>query len=181
MKFTELAIPGAFLVEIEPLRDDRGFFARVFSQDEFETHGLPGHYPQTNLCLTEKRGTVRGMHFQLPPDQEVKLIRCCRGRIFDVIVDLRLQSDTHLQWIGVELDGEEHRMLVVPEGCAHGYQTLTDDCLLFYQVSAVYSPASERGARWNDPVFGIEWPIAESILSPKDRVHPDYDSPGDFR
>ena len=177
MIFTPLQLTGAWQIDIEPREDDRGFFARAFCQREFAEHGLAVEIAQSNLSRTAQRGTVRGMHFQLPPNAEAKLVRCTRGAVFDVIVDLRRDSPTACQWVGRELSETNNRMMYVPEGFAHGYQTLEDDSVLFYQVSQFYSPESERGVRWNDPAFGIEWPMAAALVSDKDSAYPDYECP----
>ena len=172
MKFIETKLKGAYVIELEPIRDDRGFFARSFCQKEFEKMSLNAKLAQGNTSFNHRKGTLRGMHFQLPPKAEVKLVRCIRGSIFDVIVDLRENSPTYCQWIGAELTADNRNMLYVPEGFAHGYQALEDDTEVTYQVSEFYSPEHERGMRWDDPAFGIAWPLANPILSPKDQAHP---------
>jgi dTDP-4-dehydrorhamnose 3,5-epimerase len=174
MKFVALPFAGPFLVELERREDDRGFFARAFCRREFEEHGLNHNLVQCNLSFNHKRATLRGMHYQLAPYQEVKLVRCFRGAIYDVIVDLRPSSPTFKQWLGVRLDEDNRAMLYVPEGFAHGYITLADSCEVFYQVSEFYHPESERGVRWNDPAFQIEWPLEPLIVSDKDRSYPDF-------
>jgi dTDP-4-dehydrorhamnose 3,5-epimerase len=175
MIFTESELGGAWVIDIDPREDDRGFFARAWCEREFEAHGLSTRVVQCNVSYNHERATLRGMHYQAPPHAEVKLIRCTRGAIYDVIVDLRADSSTYKRWVAVELTAENRRMLYIPEGFAHGYQTLVDDTETYYQVSEFYEPASERGLRWDDPAFGIAWPDAERrIISDKDRTWPDY-------
>ena len=174
MKFTELKIPGAFLVELEPRTDERGFFARSFCMREFEAHGLNPNVEQCNVSYSLQRGTLRGLHIQRAPHEETKLVRCTRGRLYDVIVDLRKESPTYCRWIGVELDADSRRAVYVPRGCAHGFQTLEPDSEAFYQVSAFYSQEFELGYRWNDPSFQIEWPLDDAVLSDRDRAHKDF-------
>ena len=174
MKFTPLELPGAFLVDLERREDARGWFARTYCAREFEAHGLPTHMVQSNASLTRRTGTMRGMHFQRGADAEDKLVRCVRGRIWDAIVDIRPQSPTYCRWFGAELSEENGRMLLVPKGFAHGFVALTDDVVVNYQVSAFYTPGSEGGARWNDPAFGIEWPVPVLDMSDKDRNWPDF-------
>lgn len=177
MDFSPTPLKDAFVVEIEPHGDSRGFFARAWCRQEFEEQGLSTHVEQCNLSFNETKGTLRGMHFQRPPHSEVKLIRCTRGAIWDVIVDLRPNSETYKRWFGVELTGENRRMLYVPEGFAHGYQTLVDATETLYQVSAAYAPDSEGGVRWDDPAFGIEWPDETArTISEKDAAWPDFTS-----
>jgi dTDP-4-dehydrorhamnose 3,5-epimerase len=173
MKFNATPLAGAFLVDIEMLGDSRGFFARAFCENEFGAHGLPRHFVQMNNALSRAKGTLRGMHYQLPPAAEVKAIRCLRGALFDVIVDLRPDSPTFKKWFGAELTAENRRMMVVPKGCAHGFITLEDDTEAFYLVSAHYSPENERGLRYNDPAVAIDWPIEPVVLSQKDMGWPD--------
>jgi len=174
MIFTETPLRGAFVIEIEPRPDDRGFFARSFCQNELAAHGLATGIAQANLSYNHRKGTLRGMHYQVPPYAEVKMVRCTRGAIFDAIVDLREDSPTRFQWFGVELTADNRKMLYVPQGFAHGYQSLTEESEAFYLVTEFYAPGSERGIRWNDPRFRIDWPIKEPVLSPKDEAHPDY-------
>jgi len=175
MIFSEIKLKGAYIIEPERLKDTRGFFARTWCKKEFDAHGLNSSLVQCNISFNKKRGTLRGMHYQLPPHEEAKLVRCTMGVIFDVIIDLRPNSDTYLEWIGVELTAENRKMLYVPEEFAHGYQTLIQNTEVFYQVSQFYSQEFEGGVRWNDPSFGIEWPITEKIIvSEKDRDWPDY-------
>jgi dTDP-4-dehydrorhamnose 3,5-epimerase len=176
MHFNETRLPGAYLVEPEPIADERGFFARAWCQKEFQAHDLTDQFVQCNLAYNRSRGTLRGLHFQRSPHREVKVVRCTMGRIFDVIVDLRPQSPTHRHWAGYELSAENRKMLYIPKGFAHGYVTLSDHSEIYYQVSAFYAPQSEGGVRWNDPAFGIKWPeITPLIISSKDRKWPDYE------
>jgi dTDP-4-dehydrorhamnose 3,5-epimerase len=166
--YRELGLKGAHVISLDPIADQRGFFARAWDTRELVERGLDGTVVQCNVSFNVKRGTIRGMHFQRPPHQEVKLVRCSRGSIFDVIVDMRDDSPTRWSWEGVELTAENRQMLYVPKGFAHGYQTLEDDTEVFYQVSEFYHPESEGALLWNDPVVGIMWPVAEVIVSDKD-------------
>ncbi len=173
MNFHETKLKGAFVIELERKEDERGFFARAWCQKEFEAHGLNRNLVQANVSYNRKRGTLRGLHYQVAPHEEAKLVRCFRGAIYDVIVDLRPDSPTYLRWIGVELTAENRCMLYVPEGFAHGFQTLEDDTEVFYQVSQFYTPGAERGVRWDDPTFAIEWPAAKRrVISVKDQNWP---------
>jgi dTDP-4-dehydrorhamnose 3,5-epimerase len=174
--FAELEVEGAHVIDLDRKSDERGFFARAFCTDEFAAHGLDPTIVQANLASNERRGTVRGLHWQEAPEHEAKTVSCIAGAIFDVVVDVRPESRTRGRWAGVELTAENHRMLHLPAGCAHGYMTLTDRALVFYLVSRAYSPGHERGARWDDPAFGIEWPDPglPVLLSPKDASWPDY-------
>jgi len=174
--FTATKLPGAHIIDIERREDPRGFFARAWCRRELEGHGLLARIEQVNVGFTRQRGGVRGMHFQLPPRQEVKIVRCTMGALYDVILDLRPESPTHRQWIGVELNADNRRMLYVPEGCAHGYQTLADETELSYETSAVYAPELARGVRYDDPAFEIAWPIAITSISDADRSWPDYEN-----
>lgn len=177
MIFKETHLKGAFIVEPERIEDTRGFFARAWCKNEFDTHGLNSRFVQCNISFNKNRGILRGMHYQATPHEEIKLVRCTKGTIYDAIVDLRQGSPTYLKWIGVELTEQNHKMLYVPEGFAHGYQTLSDNTEVFYQVSQFYSPESERGVRWDDPAFGIKWPeIDNLVISEKDKNWPDYSS-----
>jgi dTDP-4-dehydrorhamnose 3,5-epimerase len=168
MIFTPTALAGAYLVDIEERRDDRGFFARAFCTEEFAAQGLVTTVVQTNLSFNHKAGTLRGLHYQVAPATETKYVRCIRGAIHDVIVDLRPGSPTYLRHVGVELSAENRRALYVPALFGHGYQTLVDDTEVLYGVSAAYTPELERGARYDDPAFGIDWPLPVSVISPKD-------------
>jgi dTDP-4-dehydrorhamnose 3,5-epimerase len=175
MIFTETKLKDAFIIEIEKIGDERGFFARVWCQNEFEARGLNSCWVQANLAFSKKRGTLRGLHYQIAPYEEAKLMRCIRGAMYDVIVDLRQDSPTYKQWLGVELTEDNRRMLYVPEGFAHGYQTLVDDTEVFYPVSQFYTPGAERGMRWDDPAFAVEWPVTENLtVSEKDKSWPEY-------
>jgi dTDP-4-dehydrorhamnose 3,5-epimerase len=174
MIFKESKIAGAWVVDLNRMGDDRGFFARAWCREEFAAKGITTELSQANISFSEQAGTVRGMHFQRAPHEEMKAVRCVRGGIFDVVLDLRKGSPTFGQWEGVELTAENRRMLVVPEGCAHGFQTLEDDTEAFYLGSAAYAPESEGGVRWNDPAFGIAWPLGVSEISDKDAALPDY-------
>lgn len=174
MIFETTRVEGAYVLRPEKRADARGFFARVFCRRELEEHGLVADVAQANLSVSRKKGTLRGLHYQVPPAAETKLVRCTRGAIYDVLVDLRPGSPTYRRWVGVELTAEDHAMLYVPKGCAHGFQTLTDDAEVFYLVSAFYSPAHERGARYDDPAFGIEWPLDVAEISEKDRAWPAF-------
>jgi dTDP-4-dehydrorhamnose 3,5-epimerase len=174
--FAETAIPGAYTIDLDRREDDRGFFARAWDVGEFAAHGLSTRLVQANVSFNRSAGTLRGMHFQRAPHEEAKLVRCTRGAIYDAIVDLRPDSPAFKRWIGVELTEQNRRSLYVPEGCAHGYQTLSDATETFYLVSEAYAPESEGGVRWDDPAFAIEWPAAEErLLSPKDAAWPDFE------
>lgn len=175
MKFTETPLKGAYLIDLEKRGDNRGFFARFFCENEFRQQGLITHFVQINNSLTAKKGTIRGMHYQLMPDAEVKVVRCIKGSLFDVILDLRPDSPSYGKWFGAELSEENRTMMYVPRGFAHGFITLSDDTEALYLVSAFYAPASERGIRYNDPAFGIKWPIEPSEVSEKDGKWPDFD------
>ena len=176
MIFIETKLKGAFIIEPEAFEDDRGFFARIWCQQEFATHRLNPRWVQCNISFNRKRGTLRGMHYQAAPHEEAKLVRCTMGGVYDVIIDLRANSPTFKQHIAVVLTAQNHIMLYVPEGFAHGFQTLEDNTEVFYQMSAFYAPASARGVRWNDPAFGIKWPPVERIISEQDRTYPDFPS-----
>ncbi len=174
MIFTETKLKGAFIIHMEKREDSRGFFARTFCADEFEKHGLVNKVVQTNMSKTLKKGTLRGMHYQVPPFQETKLVRCTAGSIYDVIIDIRPESETYKQWIGVELSAENHTMLFVPQGFAHGFVTLTDNVEVMYEVSEFYTPNSESGIRFNDPEINITWPVEILDTSEKDANWEDY-------
>lgn len=174
MIFTETRLQGAYIIDLKRLEDERGFFARSWCRREFEEHGLNPNLVQCNVSYNHKKGTVRGMHLQIPPFAEAKLVRCTQGAIYDVIIDLRPESPTYLQWIGVELTARNRSALFVPEGFAHGFQTLEDDTEVFYQMSEFYSPECSRGYRWNDPTFNIQWPLPVSVISTKDVSLPDF-------
>ncbi len=174
MRFIPTNVEGAFIVEMEPHRDHRGFFARTFCAREFAAQGLDTQFVQCNISRSEKRGTLRGMHFQGGEAAETKLVRAVAGRILDVALDLRPESPTFGQYAMVELSEENGRALYVPRGCAHGFLTLDDGCAVSYQVSNYYTPEAERGVRWNDLRFAIAWPIVDPIVSEKDAAYPDY-------
>lgn len=175
MIFVETKLKGAFIIKDEPFRDYRGSFTRTFCAREFSEHGLKHHMVQSNLSITPKKNTLRGMHYQVEGAEEAKLVRCLRGRILDVIIDIRLDSPTFGQHLAAELTAaDEGQMLYVPEGFAHGFLTLEDDCHVFYQVSNFYSSGKEKGLRWNDPFFRIDWPSVTPIISPKDSNYPDF-------
>jgi dTDP-4-dehydrorhamnose 3,5-epimerase len=173
MIFRETALHGAFEIDIEKHGDERGFNARTWCAKEFEDMGLGAKFVQANIAASTRRGTMRGLHYQEAPFAEAKLLRCVRGAIFDVIADVREDSPTYGQWLGTYLDPNDHRMIYVPEGCAHGTLSLEDDTEVLYQVSQFYTPASERGVRYDDPAFGIDWPIPVEVVSAKDKAWPD--------
>jgi dTDP-4-dehydrorhamnose 3,5-epimerase len=173
--FTPTELAGAWLVDLEPHEDERGTFARTWCGREFAERGLPSDFVQSSFSRTRRRGTLRGMHWQAAPHAEDKLVRCTRGAIQDVIVDLRPDSPTRLRHLPVRLDGETGRSLLVPKGFAHGFQTLEDDVEVLYVMTAFYEPSAARGARWDDPAFAISWPIADPILHPRDASYRDYD------
>lgn len=175
MKFTETAINGAYIIELDTFGDDRGFFARVFCSREFEEQGLTTGFVQVNDSYSAQKGTLRGMHYQFAPFQETKLVRCIKGRLLDVILDLRKGSVTFGEHLKVELSAKDRRMLYVPKGFAHSFITLEDETEAIYFVDAFYSPEHERAVRWNDPRFGIEWPMQPTVISDKDAAHPDFD------
>jgi dTDP-4-dehydrorhamnose 3,5-epimerase len=166
---------GAFIVRPEPRRDDRGHFARAWCAEEFRANGLDPTIAQINLAVNVERGTLRGLHYQLSPDAECKLIRCTRGAVFNVIVDLRRDSATHGRWFGMELSAENQAMMYSPEGFANGYQTLVDESEIYYCTSRAFAPGSARGVRFDDAAFGIHWPLAPSRMSTQDMNWPDYD------
>jgi dTDP-4-dehydrorhamnose 3,5-epimerase len=174
VKFVPCALDGAFRVELERLSDDRGFFARSWCATEAEAHGLDPRVAQCNVSHNRRRGTLRGMHFQSAPRAEAKLVRCTRGAIVDIILDLRPDSPTYRRWERFELNETNGAAVYVPRGFAHGFQTLADDTDVLYQMSEFYSEAHARGVRWDDPAFGIEWPIPDPILSAKDASYPDF-------
>jgi dTDP-4-dehydrorhamnose 3,5-epimerase len=175
MKFTETPLPGAYIIDLEKKGDDRGFFARYYCKREYESHNLYADIVQINNSLSAQAGTLRGMHYQLAPKAEDKIVRCVKGALFDVVIDLRSDSSTFLQHFGVELNAENRRMLYVPKGFAHGLLTLQDDTEAIYLVTEYYASDRERGIRYNDPKFGIQWPLEPSVVSPKDLSHPDFD------
>jgi dTDP-4-dehydrorhamnose 3,5-epimerase len=175
MRFTETELPGAYVLDLEPHGDERGFFARVWCEDELRDHGLTPVLAQCSISRNTHAGTLRGMHYQRAPHEEAKLVRCTSGAIYDVIVDLRAGSGTFAQWVGVELDAASGRALYVPEGFAHGFQTLVDETDVLYMISTRYAPAASTGVRWDDPAFAIAWPEAdERVISDRDRAWPDF-------
>lgn len=174
MQFFRTSLVDATLIEIQKIKDDRGYFARTMCQTEFAEHGLICDFVQANHSYNRSKGTLRGMHYQLAPHGEAKLVRCVRGAIYDVIIDLRQGSETYLLWAGFELTAESGRMLYVPPGFAHGFLTLVDDVDVIYQVSHTYTPAAEAGCRFDDPMFGIEWPSQIRVVSAKDERWPPY-------
>lgn len=175
MKFTPTTLAGAYVIELERLEDERGYFARTFCRDEFAAHGLHSAFPQCNTSFNARKGTLRGMHYQEKPHEEAKIVRCTRGAIHDVIVDIRRDSLTYGKWIAVELTADNARMLYIPEGFAHGFQTLADGSEVFYQMSEMFHPESARGLRWNDPALAIRWPLASPIVSGRDAGYPDLE------
>ena len=175
MKFHKTDLAGACIIELDKLEDERGFFARSWCQREFEDQGLVATVVQANTSFNTKAGTLRGMHYQLAPHQETKLIRCTRGALYDVIVDIRPDSPTYKRWMGVELTATNYRMLYVPADFAHGFITMENNTEVMYLVSEFYTPGAEGGLRWNDPTFGIEWPCPVEVISAKDASWPDFD------
>lgn len=175
MIFTETKLSGAYIIDPERRADERGFFARTWCTHEFQQIGLNPRLVQASVSFSRRKGTLRGMHYQTAPHEEAKLVRCTMGAIYDVIIDLRPASPTYLQWVSAELNADNRRMMYVPEGFAHGFQTLADDTELFYQISVFYEPWSSRGVRWNDPVFNIEWPTTlKRTMSARDSRFPNF-------
>jgi dTDP-4-dehydrorhamnose 3,5-epimerase len=174
VNFIPTALSGAYVVEMDPVADERGFFARLWCRKEFQVLGLSTAVEQTSISFNRKKGTLRGMHYQAAPREEVKLVRCTRGAIYDVILDLRTDSPTPCRWFAAELTADNGKMMYVPAGFAHGFQTLADQSEVFYQISEAYCPEMARGVRWNDPAFQIIWPIPNPILSMRDRGYPDF-------
>lgn len=175
MIFEELPLGGAYVIHLQKYKDERGSFARAWCSREFESQGLKSQMVQANAAYNIRKGTLRGMHYQLSSHAEAKLLRCIRGAVYDVMIDLRPDSPTYRSWHGVELNDRSHKMVYVPEGFAHGYMTLADHTEVFYQVSEFYAPDAERGIRWNDPCFNIQWPVMENmIISEKDKNWPDF-------
>lgn len=168
MIFTETKLNGAFIIDLEPIQDERGFFARTWCKNEFAAHGLNPNLVQCNTSFNKKKGTLRGMHYQSPPYEEAKLVRCTMGAVYDVIVDIRKESKTFLQWLACELTAQNRKMLYVPEGFAHGFQTLEDNTEVFYQMSEFYHPESAKTIKWDQPDIKIDWPLPISMISPKD-------------
>ncbi len=174
MKFQATKIAEVFEIHVEPRRDERGFFARTWCRKEFEEHGLESTLVQCDISFNARKGTLRGMHYQAAPFAESKLVRCTKGSIYDVVLDLRPQSSTFKEWIAVTLTAENRCMVYVPKGCAHGFLTLQEETEVFYQMSEVYNAESARGVRWNDPAFGIAWPEKVEVTSERDRTYPDF-------
>ena len=174
MRFVETRLSGAFRIEPEPVEDERGFFARTWCGREFDERGLNSHLVQCSISFSRLQGTLRGMHYQVAPREEAKVVRCTRGAVYDVIIDLRPVSPTFKRWLGAELTAENHRALYVPEGFAHGFLTLVDDTEVFYQMSEFYTAETARGVRWDDPGFGIDWPVYPRTMSARDRHYPDF-------
>lgn len=177
MTFTETKLRGAYVIEPERFDDERGFFARTFCRREFEEHGLDTDVAQSALSYNRRKGTLRGMHYQAPPHAQAKLVRSARGAVYDVIIDLRPESATLRSWFGMELTAANRLMLYVPKGFAHGFLTLDDDSEVAYHMSGFYAPETERGVRWDDPAFGIQWPIPVTVLSERDRAFPPFRPP----
>ena len=176
MIFTPTRLAGAYIIDLEARHDERGFFARVWCAREYAEHGLETRFVQASVSVTERRGMLRGMHYQVAPHEEVKVVRCTRGAIYDVIVDVRPDSPTYLWHVGVELTAANHRQVYIPKGFAHGFQTLEDGCEVTYQMSEFYAPDAQRGMRWNDPSLDITWPVANPIVNDRDRGYPDLTS-----
>jgi dTDP-4-dehydrorhamnose 3,5-epimerase len=174
MIFKETPLPGAYLIELEAHQDERGSFARSWCAREFAAHGLNPRIAQCNVSYNVRRGTLRGLHYQIRPFEEAKLVRCTRGALYDVIVDLRRDSPSYRKWTGALLTPDNGLMIYVPEGCAHGFLTMEDRTEVHYQISEFYAPDHARGFRWNDPAFGISWPAAVEVISDRDRTYPDY-------
>jgi dTDP-4-dehydrorhamnose 3,5-epimerase len=174
MIFNKTLLEGVYVIELDRHEDDRGFFARSWCQHEFENHGLNPRLAQCNISYNRKKGTLRGMHFQADPYAEAKLMRCTMGAVYDVVVDLRPESPTFMMHFGITLTPQEHNMVYAPEGLGHGFLTLVDESEVFYQMSEFYAPDSARGFRWNDPAFGIDWPIEVKVISERDATYPDF-------
>ncbi|MBN2308488.1 MAG: dTDP-4-dehydrorhamnose 3,5-epimerase [Candidatus Hydrogenedentes bacterium] len=175
MRFHETRLKGAFLIELEPHADDRGFFARAYCEEEFAAHGLCTRYPQCNVSYSVRTGTLRGMHLQAAPHEEAKVVRCTAGAIHDVIIDLRPGSSTFTGYIGVELSAENRKMVYIPEGFAHGFLTTEENAEVFYMMSAPFAAGAARGVRWDDPAFGVAWPGPVEVISERDAGYPDFD------
>lgn len=172
MIFTPTSLGGSYIIDLEPWTDERGWFARYYCKDEFQKIGHSKEWVQMNHSVTNKKGSIRGMHFQVNPYKEIKMLRCIAGSVYDVIIDLRKDSDTFLQWMGVELSAVNKKMLYIPEGFAHGFQCLNDNCELIYHHSEFYKPGAEAGIRYDDPLVNIEWPLPPTVISPRDEQHP---------
>jgi dTDP-4-dehydrorhamnose 3,5-epimerase len=176
MIFTPLAIEGLWRVELSPMSDERGYFSRTFCAEEFAAHGLPAHFEQSSVSRNTRAGTLRGMHFQKDPHAEAKFVRCVQGAVVDVVLDIRPGSSTHGQWVAEQLTAEDGTALYVAPGLAHGFQTLVDNTDVLYQITPAFRPGFSAGVRWNDPAFGIKWPIADPIMSDRDASYPDWPS-----
>jgi dTDP-4-dehydrorhamnose 3,5-epimerase len=172
MIFRPTPLDGAYVVDLKPFQDNRGWFARYYCKEEFSVIGHTAEWVQMNHSFTADHGSLRGMHYQIPPFREIKLVRCIAGAVYDVAIDLRRDSPTFLQWFGVELSAMNRKMLYIPEGFAHGFQTLSDNCELLYHHSAYYTPSAEAGLRFDDPLTGIRWPLPPAGLSERDKTHP---------
>ena len=171
MIFTPTPLEGSYVIDLQPYSDERGWFARFYCKNEFHEIGHHKDWVQLNQSVSYQKGTLRGMHFQVPPFREVKMVRCIAGAVFDVIIDIRQGSDTFLQWFGVELSAANRKMLYIPEGFAHGFQTLTDNCELIYHHTEFYTPGAEGGIRYNDPAVNIKWPLPVTVISARDEAH----------
>lgn len=176
MQFRQTELGGAYLISLDPIVDERGFFARAWCRDEFSKHGLPTELVQSNVGFSQRRGTLRGMHYQIAPHAECKLVRCTQGSVYDVIVDLRPDSPTYGRWVGAKLSAENRTQMFLPAGFAHGYQTLVDNSELVYHTTQAYHGAAARGARFDDPAFGIQWPLEPTVISEQDRNWPLLDA-----
>jgi dTDP-4-dehydrorhamnose 3,5-epimerase len=179
MIFTESPLPGAFLIDMAPLADERGFFARAYCAEEFAARGLACEWPQCSVSFNTCKGTLRGLHHQRAPHEEHKLVRCTAGALFDVIVDIRPKSPSYRRWFGTQLTAKNHRSLFIPPGFAHGFITLSDDTEVYYMISVAHAPAYAQGFRWDDPAFAIEWPISPKVISPRDAAFPLLDVSAD--
>jgi dTDP-4-dehydrorhamnose 3,5-epimerase len=175
MIFQQTKLPGVFEIRIERMTDERGFFARSWCREEFEAHGLNPSLVQCNISVSKRKGTLRGVHYQAAPHWEAKLVRCTRGAIYDVAVDLRPESPTYKQWVAIVLTADDRNMAFIPEGCAHGFLTLDDETEVFYQMSEFYNAGSARGVRWDDPAFRIQWPAKVEVISERDGAYPNFD------
>ncbi|MFL5810366.1 MAG: dTDP-4-dehydrorhamnose 3,5-epimerase [Flavisolibacter sp.] len=171
MIFTAAPLDGCYIIEPEPFQDERGWFARYYCKDEFQKIGHNKEWVQLNHSTTYKKASIRGMHFQKKPFREIKMVKCIAGKVYDVIIDLRKDSETFLSWFGVELSAENKKMIYIPEGFAHGFQCLSDQCELIYHHSEYYTPGAEAGIRYDDPLIGITWPLPVTVLSPRDETH----------
>jgi dTDP-4-dehydrorhamnose 3,5-epimerase len=174
MQFRATALSDVVIVDPDPHVDERGLFARTFCENEFASAGLPVRFVQSSVSFNRRKGTLRGMHYQVPPNAEGKLVRCTRGAVYDVALDLRPTSSSFMRWVGVELTADNRRALYIPPGYAHGFQALADETELLYLMTEFYAPEAARGVRWNDPAFAIEWPVSETFLSPRDASYPDF-------